>query len=678
MAVKTSEVPKGNNFVQFYADLYRSYLRRSQPLRAREADNWGMYSGVDGAQWSPEQLQQLIEEKRPAHQINFTQQKVNDLLGNALQNETDTEFLPGRDLPNDTTLDLNALFLADKNRGGWSKAERLLTRAGLVMRGSYEMYIDYRTDPQGSIGRRYLNHDRIIFDPDWDTDNINDNKHIIQFAWMDPEEIKLVYNKSTPEIEAAIEFWRQAVATRDNDWDDYLKFQTMYADVPEFVDMLNQRFLVIQVSRLERVPTDRLFDLEKQEFLPDMSPENQTAMMQLRGKHLRVMKGKTGICKVATVAPGLSMHLRLEDGNHPVQIGRYPIFTWSYMNVNGIPHGVVDVIKDPQKIYNKRESAFTHWQTTASNGTEFVEEDFFVNDTVYNKYVNEKNIPGGTYKVKNGTISTGRSGIGTRPRDQIPNDLHTSADRAFNMVPEISPVTPALSGGEGKSGESGVLNRQKRAQALITIEPMMRGLEELDEQWGEAYFLLAKNLYSGAPRAVKDPVSGKTQFLNIPTQDGRIINNIANLPRHSIIISKSKRGVSVREELLNRYVELLPFFQNPILRSRVEMMAITVLPNMPDSEVKSALNDAKKFLELQNTRVGAETSQNMVGIATFQKQLQQLSAAPQPGGGLPNAEGPSEPGKTPAEGGGFSVEGKDIKPGATIPADVRTINQMNK
>ncbi len=162
MAINKTEVPKGNNFVQFYADLYRSYLRRTRSFRLRETENWGMYSGVDGTQWNPEQLQQLLEEKRPAHQVNFAQQKVNDLLGNALQNETQTDFQPGKALPNNTTIDLNAAFLADANRTGWSKARRLMIRAGLITRGNFEMYIDYRSDPQGAIGMRYNNHDRVM------------------------------------------------------------------------------------------------------------------------------------------------------------------------------------------------------------------------------------------------------------------------------------------------------------------------------------------------------------------------------------------------------------------------------------------------------------------------------------------------------------------------------------
>jgi len=548
-----NEVPEGQNFVEFYGNLYRSYLRRNEVERSREMQNWGIFGGVNHAQWDPDQLAMLIEERRAPHQINFTQQKVNSLLGNILQNELETEYVPADGQPSDETLTINGLFLTDKDRTQWAKHKRLFKRAGLVYRGTGEMYIDYKADPQGAVGFRFINNNRVMFDPDWRTDNINDNKHIIQWAWMDPEEIKLVYNKSTQEIENAIKIWRQSVATRQQDLlNGGEELAEPFMNFPEFVDILNNRYLVIQTQRLDRISVDRLFDMEKQTFLPEMSPENMQVMMRLRGKALKVLRDKVGIVRVTTVAPGLSLNLKLEDSDHPVQIGRYPYFTWSYMNINGQPQGVVDSLKDLQQIYNKRESNFTHWQTTANNGSEFVEENFFANATEKDRYIDEKNIPGGTYTVSDGSLSRQGSGISTRPREAVPNDLHTSADRALNMVSEVTPVVPALQGGEGKSGESGKLFSQKRAQALVSIEPMMRSLEDFEHEFGEAYLLLAKNLYSGSPRKVFNPETKQDMLLNIPTNAGQIMNNMRNLRRHNVRINKSKRGVTVREELLNR------------------------------------------------------------------------------------------------------------------------------
>lgn len=662
------EVPKGYSKGQFYANLYRSYLRRNRPTIWREEENWRMYSGVNKGQWDPAQLQMLIEEKRAPHQVNFTYQEVNKLLGNLLQNELDTEFIPSRGGMNDASLALNEMYLTDKDLGTWSKTKRMITRAGLVMRGTVEFFVDYTNDEQGRANYRFVNHNRVMFDPDWTSDNINDNKHIIQWAWMDPEEISFVWNKKSADIDSAIELWRQQVPNRMDDAN--MDASLLYGDTPEFVDILNGRFLVIQTRRLDRITVDQLYDMNKKDFLPVMSKENMDAMMRLKGSSLKVLQNKVAIEKIVTIVPGLNLDLILEDSNSPIQMGRYSMLTWSYSNVNGVPIGAVDFLKDLQQIYNKRESAFTHWQTTATNGAEFVEEDFFADPKEYNKYVNEKNIPGGTFKVQAGKLTQGRMGIASRPRDNIPNDLHESADRAYNMVPSVIPGGNALSGGEGKSGESSKLFNSKKLQALATIEPTIQSLEEFEKEFGECYFALAKQIYSGAPREVFNKRTKESIYLNMPTESG-VINDMSTLKRHNIVVSKSKRGVTVREELLNRYTEMMPFFQNPILRSQVEKAAITVLPNIPEKEIEAALVAADEFMDLQISRVRVEKMQNNLGIATASQQMQQFSQQQSPQ--IPMAN----PQKTPAGGGGVSVEGKTMKPGESVPVDVMRVNQMS-
>jgi len=63
-----TEVPSNQNPVDFYSSLFRSYRKRNMANIAREKRNWGFFSGVNFKQWSPEQLQVLIDEKRPPHQ----------------------------------------------------------------------------------------------------------------------------------------------------------------------------------------------------------------------------------------------------------------------------------------------------------------------------------------------------------------------------------------------------------------------------------------------------------------------------------------------------------------------------------------------------------------------------------------------------------------------------------
>ena len=557
------------------------------------------------------------------------------------------------------------------------KARRLLIRAGLVFRGTVEMFIDYKTDRRGSIGLRYVPHNRVIFDPDWATDEVVDNKHIKQFAWMTPDEIKRRYKTKSKEIDEAVKLYKESQSRLADEFSDpdKLNDSISYIDDAEFLNIIDGRFLVIQDSRLERGFSEKMIDKSTGDELPEMSEANTESMMALRGESLKIIEDEFAKLRINTCVPGLSKTLMLQDEEmHPMQTGTYQYHTWSALNIDGEPQGVVDVMKDLQEMYNKRESTYTHWQTTAANGAEFIEEDFFANPTEFSKYVMSKNKPGGTFKVAIGKLSQQRMGIATRPRGDNPTDLHTSADRAFQMSPEVGYTVPSLSGGEGKSGESSRLFRDKRAQALISLDPMSKSLKEFETGLGEGYFYLSKPLYGKAPRVMTHPKTKEAFFINIPTADGTIINEVDKIRRHSVIVTTSRNGESTRREILERYLELTEVITNPVYKAIIEKNMINYIPNIPESEIANAEASADMYIELLKSRMGSETAQNEFGEANFEKQTQSLSAPPPTQAIGP--PGPSAPGKTPAEGGGISVEGQPTAVGAGVPADVNNVNQM--
>ena len=127
---------------------------------------------------------------------------------------------------------------------------------------------------------------------------------------------------------------------------------------------------------------------------------------------------------------------------------------------------------------------------------------------------------------------------------------------------------------------------------------------------------------------------------------------------------------SVRRELMGRYVEILQVTKNPMYNSFIEKRLISLIPSIPDEDVQEGEKISDLFMELQATRILAETMQNKAGIAQFSQVVQQ---AGQPKG---SPEGPSAPGQTPQEGGGLSVEGASLQPGQTLPVDVNNINQL--
>lgn len=662
---------------QYYANLFDSYIKRNQSDRQVEITSWKFYSGLHRGQWDIESLQQLIDERRPPHQANFIQNKIDTLHGNYLQNPLEMRYEAEVDVPNNLTLALNQLFLIDKERGEWKKAKRELIRSGLVHRGTVEMYKDYRNDPLGTIGLRKISPDRILFDPDWKSDDINDNKTILQYTWMDPEEIELFYQKKTAELREAIKIYQQNKDSRGvsasgighqshHSFHGSENIDKLFDTSPQFAKTNQLRFLVIQALENVKVRTGRVFDTKENKFLPTMSPENLETMMSLRGNELRVFPGFHSEFKIVTTIPGLNFNLMLEDGDHPIQIGRFPIFTWSALNLNGEIQGKVPVMQDMQEIFNKRESTATHIQTTAINGAELIEENFFADDTEYDRYIREKNIPASSFKVRDNTISQGRLGIAQRPRDtQGLNDLHVTADRALNMADIVSSTPAPITGGSGKSGESGKLFEEKRLQALTALEPMSESLQDLERELGEAYIYLVPDVYGNTARKIISPKTKEMILLNVPTSTGTIINDIRKLGRHGIIVGLAKGGVSVKRELLVKYIDALGVIQNPMLRSFMEMQLVQVLPNLPDEVIEQGKKVAELFLEVQIGR-------SMVEKGQLAQALQQLQS-PQ---GVPPQGGPSLPGATPAEGGGISPEGATIPPQGSVPVDVNNINQL--
>ncbi len=445
----------------------------------------------------------------------------------------------------------------------------------------------------------------------------------------------------------------------------------------EYYDSYHHRYKVIQVMEIRKQAVKQLWDIEKKEFLPEMDKVNTTMMKVMMGKKRVVeLVHKKEVCWVKTICPGLSLNMKLEDGPHPLYIGRYPIFVWSSTNLHGERQGFVDVLKDPQMTYNKRESTYTHAQTTAVNGALLVEANFF-DKGERERFLSEKNIPGSMFVVKDGTIINGRMGLAQVPREKMPTDMVESAQRARESMDELTPTPPSVTGGEGKSGESAKLFIEKKETALTALVLPNILLQKIDKEIGELYFDAAKIRYAGAPREFKNPKTKEVQQINMRTMDG-MTNDISKVQRSNVIVTKSKNGHSMKRDKVNRYIEVANVVKNPMLSSYLEGNMIEGIPGFTDEEIAKGKILSNKFIELQVARVDSEIAQLHMAKAQAQMATQQMGGG-QPstsGTSQPAATGPSEPGKAPADGGGISVEGKKIPPLGGLPVDMKAMNQL--
>lgn len=654
----------GQDKVGYYSRAWKTNNTKCEKDRKRETENWKFVSGLNYGQWPESALDLLTQEGRPPTQFNFIQGKVLTLAGSFLQNPQETKYETDVGAPEWGADIMNKLLTYNRDSTDWAYAKSQFLLAMLTYRGVLELHKDYSRSPLGDLALRYVNPFSVSFDYRWKTTNVDDCKRVWMSQFMDAEEISTKYRKKTQEIALAYKRLKDLI----DDPTDFTEEIDKIADrSPEYYDAIGNQFLVIQCLEMKRSSKDRLFDMRSQEFLPIMTPDVMKALMALgdNAKHLRILPDEVNELVVTTICPALAKDLVLEEGPHPLQLGGYPFIVASALNLHGEAQGVVDVMKDPQVTINKREATMTHWQMTAANGVEFVEENAFSSPEEYERYKRNKSKPGESFLVADDANKQER--IKSRDRGLPPNDLVESVNRAVGHMDRMH-APPAVQAGEGKSGESGKLFEEKKAQALVAMEYMNKTVEFVDKQIGEKAFKANKIIYSGAARKLKLP-GGEEVFLNWPGADDSKTNDISTIPRLAVRITASQAGVSVKRERLNLYAQYGQVVTTPVMKAVLELMMIDVIPNLPESDKEEIKAVQMEFIQLLRDRTAAERGQ----IAQQIQAAQNPQPQPQPGM-VPG--GPSPAGATPAEGGGFSAEGKKIPPDAGLTADVTAQNQL--
>jgi hypothetical protein len=672
---------KQDNEVVFLDQLYRMYVERGQAERSRMQENHKFYSALNHGQWTPSAVAQHIQERRTLSSFNFIKSKIDTLAGSFLQDPYDAAFEADGNGPNADALLMQTLFMSDKEYGGWEYEKSDFILDGLIHTGIMEMTVDYSRSPLGNVALKHSNPFDWWFDPNWTTKSVKDNKRIIKTRWMDAEDIRMTYSKKIEQIDEAVNLWTLTHNTNSGD----AEIDKVADRSAEYYDSYHHRYKVIQVMQIRREAVKQLWDSEERKFLPMMDKVNTLMMKHMgKGRYKEVIH-KTEICWVKTICPGLSMNLLLEDGPHPLYLPCYPLFVWSATNLHGERQGFVDIMKDPQMTYNKRESTYTHAQTTAVNGALLIEANFF-DKGERERFMVEKNIPGSQFVVKDGTITNGRMGMAQVPREKLPTDMVESAERAHKAMHELTPTPPSVTGGEGKSGESAKLFIEKKETALTALVPTNIGIQRVDKEICETYFDAAK----GAPREFKNPKTKVVVTINMRTMDG-VQNDVSKVQRANVIITKSKAGHSLKREKVNTFMQVGQYVKNPMLASLLEGEMIDGIPGFTDDVVAQARELSNLYITLQVGRVKSEIAQLRMAEAQAAMATSQMGASPQaapgtsqgaPSGGSGQTQqlstGPSEAGRTPADGGGFSVEGKKIPPSGGLPVDVMKQNQLQQ
>lgn len=594
-----------DNLVSYYTEIFQAETQANAAKRQTELEDWAFYAAIENGQYNRTATARMLARGQQPLSFNLIMKNIDTEAGMLLQQPFEFQYEADfGQKDRDATL-LNELRLRDKDLGKWARQKQMFVVAGLVNTGVLEMFVDESQDEMGALNWRYRIPTDYMFDSNWRDDDINHNKQVYEYQYMDPEQIKRTYGQTAEQldtIEVAIAVWKSNRSAMRNSIPS--RFSSLELEK-------NGRFLVLQAMEMEWQKKIKLYNPKLGQFLRIDMPDRQARrdfihLSAMMGESLLELPKDDLVCTVRAFAPGLSMTAKLADGPHPIQVGRYPLVVWSAYNVNGKRFGRVSQYKDPQSVFNKRIMTFLHWQMTASLGTKLIGPGAFDDDDEKQRYIEEHNIPGGAFDVLDS------SKITNDQRENAPTDLIKVKDDAREIIDYIGPGLAAQGKSENDS-ESGLYYNAKREQSNVASEHLNTGLEFCELQMGEMYLLAAPQQYANAPRTWKSKKSGQDMFMN--TDAG---NDISKIGRLSVRVSQAPVGSSVKRENLAIVAKLRQTTKNPLEDSVLAIQTVDLLPGL-NEEVRAKM---KEDLSLINQ---AEVLKAKVAIVTLTMQLAQAT-----------------------------------------------------
>lgn len=623
---------------------FDSALQHHVKDRDIERRSWEAYSGFDYGQWPEKAKQELMRSNRHIIQLNLIRGKVNTLAGSIAKNGLELDFVPVNEDATEATKVLKGLFYSDREMLNWDQDYIETVKDGLVHRGVEEMYIDERYSPLGNIGFKRCQPGHIILDPEWKSHDSRDLRRVWKVAYLTAKQIKEMYPAKSDIIDGAIYSKMRRISDFEDDPAtesmDKFNLEQLYGDLYRVVEYHCLKEKKVKSAVYSNGETNEditgYTDEQIDAYVAENDPENNG----------RVIK-KTKVVKEYWVTTTCNQLLPLgevlENAKSEIQIGRLPFFPWSSARINGRDSGIVSLLLDAQQAINKRESLSDHIIASSAHGAMAVDSALFNGDQGKTREaLKEMNKPNAKIVTPPGTLSSGRNYFYQIPKSQYHGEIYQEIDRMRGHLDAISQSTATLEGRNESSHDTGILFARRQMQSEIALTTLTASLEQHWNNKGEAYMLLAQDLYSGAYRKFKSDFGIKgDDKQTIELNNGYL--SLEDMPRHKVVISQSPRGITLREterainsEILQRIPPEQMLYRATISRNIMNTLDLTGdekkrLDEATEIEYQLALKDAQLRMAGMDTQLNQMAMQQQMMLqGPPPQQEEQMQEAEQP------------------------------------------------
>jgi hypothetical protein len=638
--IKAMQEKNAIETTRYYSNLFTNSNRIKQVETNTAKASLDTYIGINERQWNDKAVKKLDDQNRVAHTFNITKPNVDKVYGQIVLNPNETIFTPINQKDNSKRNIVQSLYDYDYERGGWQREINRFIKDTLIHTGILEMYKDYSHSPLGNIGLRALNrYLDVRFDPYWSTENISDCEYIFKSTWRTARELKDTYQTKSHEIDRSINtFEKRDGASIDNE-----SVEVLASRDSEFYDATRDRYRVIEVTYMQKVYKKKKYADKLENYVEDNSNPDTN-----RGDNETLIEYNEyeNICKVMTMVPGVSHGLILQEGNHPVQIGKLPFFVASSDTTMGERQGIVTGVIDAQVNLNKTKSMITGNQVVSTNGALIIKQNYFKDKAETARFKRDRNIPGNVFEADD-NAKLG-DGIIPVPTSRPPEGLDRSVDWTEQFIEKYMNNTDAINARSG-SNESNLLFQSKKMQTQVAHVGVMEVIAQIEKEIAEAYFYFCKKVYKGPKRSFTNAKTGEQFTINdrVPIEDDkfasleignasvnnflanfRTINEIATLPRHDVIIKRSEHGLDQKQTTLNTYDQMMQRSVNPAMKALWEKYMIPLM-DVPEQGIKDMQAAADTFVTFQMAQMKTQIKQ--MNNATVQSTIQTEQLAQQAG-----------------------------------------------
>lgn len=672
-------------------------------------DAWGAYFTINGSGWEATKLAELRAQGRHAYSFNITAPKTDTLAGSIVADMPDSDWTPVEGARTGTSEGVRHSYYSDKELCNWDQTMIEVIRDGLVHIGWLGMVETKKYSPRGNLGIERILPGFLVPSSLWKTNDDLDMKSASRIGYFTAEGMAHKYKKKSDEIGRAIQ--DQKKMGRDSTPTNAATLRQ------QFAGKVGAEYMVIEYHWLEMLQRKRLIgkQMDGNIWIPfPIECQDRDACDAFgRANNIDMATAypddyEDSIHHVTTICPDLQSNLLLEDGKSKIQTKSLPFRHFTVSRYNGRNKGIVSEMLDAQRTLDERLTMENEAIATSTGGATLYNEELFTDPDERQDFTKKKNKYGQAIFARLDDVQKVSEPI--HPNTNL-GDVNRQIGMLFDQIlPLVSRVSDSMSAVSDTS-KSGILFEREYQVNRIGNMLMDKGVKQLINNLGEAYFYQWQITYQGQPREItkKDGKGSITLNERVPMGvdgEGQIQYGIKNaveyVPRCRVIVTETQRSGTqqiYRRNVINSLLEQL--MKNPEQNmAQIQVLFTEMVQSMDFSDKTKGAVEAASALDAMRVQMSimtdlssmkAKMGENTVSILRMEEmakqlmaQMEQTGAAP---GGAPGGAGggieeqimaPNQMTQTPPGGAGGARElpqrPNTGQPGALPPPPSRNVD----